>query len=391
MSKCPVCGKTVFFAERQNKDGKDYHVICLKLQLKSQYANGKGANPYANTPLSPKKTIVHTEVSEKVVKKPTPAEVAEKVVKKPTLTEVPEKPVSIPKTAPTQLTQKLPSKPSSIKKAAPTIQTVTSAAPVPKVEISAGESRGLRDYMEDRHVALLEVPNYSKYMYLGVYDGHEGTHCCDYLKEKLHVNIFNDPGLMTTPEQSLINTFISTDRDFLIICESKLWEGGSTAISVVITDTHYYVANTGDCRCVLAKSSGVLPLSVDQKPYLPKEKERIIASGATVLDGRINGELAVARAFGDNSFKQNLDVDADKQAVIALPEITATPKSSDDQFLIVACDGLWDVMTSEEAVEFVRNAMSSGKRSEVAQKLVDESINVLRSSDNVTAVVLFLK
>jgi len=128
-----------------------------------------------------------------------------------------------------------------------------------------------------------------------------------------------------------------------------------------------------------------------KKPDLPKEKERIIAAGATVQEGRINGELGVARAFGDNSFKQNLDVDADKQAVIALPEVTKTSRSADDQFLIVACDGLWDVFTSEAAVEFVRNEISSGKRSEVAKKLVDESINVLRSTDNVTAVVLFLK
>jgi serine/threonine protein phosphatase PrpC len=93
--------------------------------------------------------------------------------------------------------------------------------------------------------------------------------------------------------------------------------------------------------------------TTDHKPSQPAELGRIVAAGGFVLANRVGGCLAVARALGDHAFK-NMEAEPGKQAVSPMPDITFVDRSSsDDEFVLLACDGVYDVVTSEEAVRWI--------------------------------------
>ena len=81
--------------------------------------------------------------------------------------------------------------------------------------------------------------------------------------------------------------------------------------------------------------------------------ERIRAAGCFVAEGRINGRLALSRALGDFEFKQNGDLPKNRQAVTAYPDVTVETITNDTQFVLLACDGVWDVVTSQEAITYL--------------------------------------
>ena len=122
-----------------------------------------------------------------------------------------------------------------------------------------------------------------------------------------------------------------------------------------------YCANVGDCRCVLSRRGKAIELSMDHKPSRPDEQARIVAAGGWVHNNRIHGVLSVSRAFGDVEHKRLKTKSWEKEFVsdplIATPEIQSERLGEDDEFMIIACDGLWDVMTSQQAVNFVRRRL----------------------------------
>ena len=135
------------------------------------------------------------------------------------------------------------------------------------------------------------------------------------------------------------------------------------------------------CRCVC----------VAVCVWQAKEKARIVASGGTVVGDRVNGSLAVARSLGDFAFKRNAAKSASEQAVTAVPDVTVLPRAHDDEFVILACDGVWDVLTSAQAGQFLRDKVEAGvgEPLALAEALVDEAL--LRGSmDNLSAIVLAL-
>jgi len=124
---------------------------------------------------------------------------------------------------------------------------------------------------------------------------------------------------------------------------------------VLITDTHIYCANAGDARCVLSQKGQAVDLSYDHKPDLPSEKRRVLASGHMVEDGRVDGIIAISRAIGDWEYK-TLTNPPENNAVTAYPDVKRYTITKDTNFLICACDGIWDCMTSQVAVDFVNQA-----------------------------------
>ncbi len=98
-----------------------------------------------------------------------------------------------------------------------------------------------------------------------------------------------------------------------------------------------------------------MELSVDHKPYTPSEQARIEAAGGTVSMKRVNGDLAVSRALGDFVYKHSRELPAERQQVSPEPEFIVKERSAEDQFLILACDGIWDVMSNEDVA---RNVLS---------------------------------
>jgi len=98
------------------------------------------------------------------------------------------------------------------------------------------------------------------------------------------------------------------------------FSAGCTANVILITPTHVYCANSGDSRSVLCRKGQAQELSEDHKPDLPAERARILSSGHTVEDGRVDGIIAISRAIGDWEYK-NPKLSPEKMAVSASPEI----------------------------------------------------------------------
>ena len=136
---------------------------------------------------------------------------------------------------------------------------------------------------------------------------------------------------------------------------------GCTAIMCVVTPSHVVTANVGDSRAIMITLKDGPPsmeaLSVDQKPNNEEETRRINEAGMTVIDCggiyRVNGDLAVARALGDFSYK-NKDLDQEKQAVSCVPEISVRERHlSGAQIICLACDGIWDVIDNQGCAKFI--------------------------------------
>ena len=134
---------------------------------------------------------------------------------------------------------------------------------------------------------------------------------------------------------------------------------GSTAIVTIVTNTHIVFANCGDSRALLSRNGGQIAFAtVDHKPYNENEKLRIEKAGGSVIIQRVNGSLAVSRALGDFDYKRVENLPCTEQLVSAEPELTCIERSPDDEFLVLACDGIWDVMSNQEVVDFVRYRLS---------------------------------
>lgn len=137
---------------------------------------------------------------------------------------------------------------------------------------------------------------------------------------------------------------------------------GCTATVVLISKTTIYCANAGDSRTVLARSTktnSVVALSEDHKPDNHEEKKRIEEAGGFVEENRVNGSLNLSRSIGDFEYKSNSKKSYKEQMVIVDPEIKKVERQSSDEFIILACDGIWDCLTSEECVERLRKGMAN--------------------------------
>lgn len=133
-------------------------------------------------------------------------------------------------------------------------------------------------------------------------------------------------------------------------------DSGCTAVVALLHGKDLYVANAGDSRCIVCRNGEAIEMSFDHKPEDAPEKERILKAGGKVTcDGRVNGGLNLSRAIGDHAYKQNKELSAREQMITALPDVkklTILPK--EDEFMVLACDGIWNFMSSQEVVDFVR-------------------------------------
>lgn len=247
--------------------------------------------------------------------------------------------------------------------------------------------QGFRVSMEDRHNTNLsiDVPdsikpwvqkNNTSLCFFGVYDGHSGDGCAEYLSKNLQRSVlqtlekYKDESKNVFYDDEIIKSgFINTDEEFA----NKLGgnDSGCTATTSIIRKTgpEYEIicANTGDSRTILFNGKITEALSRDHKPYLEEEKRRIKEAGGYIEFGRVNGTLAVSRAFGDLVYKENSHLDLRKQAVTALPDVTRAiipvNKRPDDlsRFIVLACDGVWDVMKNEEVSAFITQRIQEQK------------------------------
>lgn len=182
---------------------------------------------------------------------------------------------------------------------------------------------------------------------------------------------------------------------------------GCTACSAIITPTEIYVGNSGDSRAVLARKSNTpggkftaVEMSIDHKPELPEEKQRIEKAGGFVEDNRVKGVLNLSRSLGDLEYKTDATLPLKDQMITAVPEIKKEAIGKDGAFLIIACDGIWDCLTSQEAVDYVGDLLTNKKREKISQTIEDMFDKIIAQDvassggigcDNMTCVVIQFK
>lgn len=155
--------------------------------------------------------------------------------------------------------------------------------------------------------------------------------------------------------------FLGTDQDLIddptIFCDTT----GCTAVAALITDKKIYVANAGDSRAVLSVGGKSKALSYDHKPSNKSESVRIMEAGGYIQFSRVNGNLSLSRAIGDFEYKKNAELGPEKQIVTSNPDISERDITPEDEFIIIACDGIWDVLSSQKAISLVRRKIAERK------------------------------
>jgi len=144
---------------------------------------------------------------------------------------------------------------------------------------------------------------------------------------------------------------------------------GCTANAVLVRPGEVICANSGDSRAVMCRAGIQVELSFDHKPASDIEKTRIEAAGGYLKDtpggARVNGNLNLSRAIGDLEYKKREDLPAEEQIICSTPDVLIKELTPEDEFIIVACDGVWDVMTNQQACDFVRTRLM--EKMDVAQ------------------------
>lgn len=218
--------------------------------------------------------------------------------------------------------------------------------------------------------------------FLGVYDGHNGNQAAEYSRIHLHYNIINSPHFETNIELAIREGYSKTDQRFQHTASIHKFESGSTALGVFLLSDRVVITNVGDTCCVLGSPNGsATELSYKHLPDSEDENKRILSNGGVVVwygCWRVNGFLGVTRSIGDRNLKS---------LVISDPFIRNCSYCQ-DQFLILATDGLWNVMSLEEAVNFVKEKEKKSERKSIAQLLCGEALE-RKTTDNVTVIIIW--
>eukprot|EP01059_Diplonema_ambulator_P002107 TRINITY_DN1173_c0_g1_i2.p1 TRINITY_DN1173_c0_g1~~TRINITY_DN1173_c0_g1_i2.p1 ORF type:complete len:270 (+),score=31.70 TRINITY_DN1173_c0_g1_i2:75-884(+) len=247
--------------------------------------------------------------------------------------------------------------------------------------------------MEDAHSVVLGERG--ECHFFGVYDGHSGQNAAKYTAKHLTDKIRDTKEFSKGQwEASVRAGFMDLDKSL----ENEDDEDGSgcTAVLCMVTpDGKFVVGNAGDSRCLLSRGGRPVQLSYDHKPGNELEVKRISEAGGFVTGGRVNGSLALSRAIGDFEYKQNKKLKPEAQIITAHPDVTVTTIQPNDDFVVLACDGIWDVMTNEEVIDFVRRRLSAGlKPSEICAAACDRCLSPQAPGfgcDNMTILIVVLK
>ncbi|GJN19171.1 hypothetical protein PR202_gb06414 [Eleusine coracana subsp. coracana] len=269
-----------------------------------------------------------------------------------------------------------------------------------RLSFGLSSMQGWRASMEDAHSALLDLD--SETAFFGVFDGHGGRvvakFCAKYLHNQvLKTEAYSAGDLGTAVHKAFfrMDEMMRGQRGWRELCalgdkmnkfggmiEGLIWsprgnnnqqddwaleEGphsdfagptcGSTACVALIRDNQLVVGNAGDSRCVISRGGQAYNLSRDHKPELAAERERILKAG------------------GDVEFKQNKYLPPEKQIVTANPDINIVELCDDDDFLVVACDGIWDCMSSQQLVDFIHEHINTEKSlSAVCERVLDRCL-----------------
>lgn len=270
------------------------------------------------------------------------------------------------------------------------------------IAFGVSSMQGWRMEMEDAHVAKTALSGELKtWSYFGVFDGHAGSNVSELCSKHLLDHILSTPifkelvastekhGAIEEIKAGIVEGFMAFDE--FILKDTPTEKSGSTAVVAFVSPTHYFIANCGDSRSVLIKGGKVAFSTEDHKPLNPKEHRRITDAGGHVILSRVNGSLAVSRALGDFDYKQTKGQSASEQLVSPEPDVTAIARvRNEDEILVLACDGVWDVFSNEDLCEYlIQRLKCSCSLSEACEETIDTSL-FKGSRDNMTMLIVGL-
>lgn len=248
--------------------------------------------------------------------------------------------------------------------------------------------QGWRVSMEDAHI---NDPHFAPNMSLfAIFDGHGGQEVALFCERRFGDELKKNPNFARGAyDVALKETFFRMDELLLTIdgqneMNSLKADGapmestaGCTANVVLIVGSTVYIANAGDSRSILWTGNKVIALSEDHKPEDPIEKKRIFTAGGYIMEGRINGNLNLSRAIGDFGFKSNPGLKPNEQLISAEPDIVSRELTHEDQFIVMGCDGVWEILSGLEICSLVHYRLSTEKDvklSEVVEEILDKSL-----------------
>lgn len=256
--------------------------------------------------------------------------------------------------------------------------------------------KGLRDQNEDKHSIILNIDNKNcnqkNINFFSVYDGHGGKQVSTYLKNVLPKYLLDNRINYPISKSYVMRIYDHIQKSLRKY--NYAYSSGSTCTVVIHykynNENYLNVLNTGDSRCIICRNNFAMPLTKDHKPHWPEERARIEKLGGTIkfdgFDWRIK-ELSVSRAFGD--------LDA-TPFLTHRPDLFRYKLDKNDKFIVLACDGLWDVLKNCDVVNFVLSTcydpttkIRINKHVNVAKKLAEYALKK-GSTDNITIIVIFL-
>uniref|UniRef100_A0A6B2L8Z1 PPM-type phosphatase domain-containing protein n=1 Tax=Arcella intermedia TaxID=1963864 RepID=A0A6B2L8Z1_9EUKA len=264
--------------------------------------------------------------------------------------------------------------------------------------VGAASMHGWRETMEDAHTILLSLERHQNSAFFGIFDGHSGSLCSKYVAQNLHKKL--DEKLEDFNDEKLLKELVmEVDQDFLDSEVYRNKDDGSAGIFTIAThnnETKLYSlvnANIGDSRIVLAKKKEegyeTIPCTDDHKPTNEAERKRIEAAGGSVQLSRVDGQLALSRAFGDRMLKHPMSLPPADRKVTSNPDVFNVVVSSGD-FLFLACDGIYegDVFSRDSVIKFiVEKLKETNDLAVVCAQVLDECLK-RGSRDNMSAMIV---
>ncbi|KAJ3417315.1 Protein phosphatase 2C 1 [Chytridiales sp. JEL 0842] len=258
-----------------------------------------------------------------------------------------------------------------------------------RVGFAEDRNKRFRRTMEDAHAFHYNFGGIDGHGFFGIYDGHAGRGAAEWCGNNLHqtlTKLLHEHPKSSVPE--LLNkSFVLADSQ---MAKKGLFSGCTAIVALIRVEDReegagealfvkrkrvLYTANVGDARAVLSRNGKAVRLSYDHKGSDALEAQRIVDAGGFVINNRVNGVLAVTRALGDASMKE---------WVIGNPYTTETVLDDTDDLLILACDGIWDVCSDQDAVDFVNNISDPQAAS---KGLMDFALD-RNSTDNLSVLVI---
>ena len=271
----------------------------------------------------------------------------------------------------------------------------------------ANTHRGIiREHNEDRVMIMTRIQKpadrkdekWPHCSFFGLYDGHGGKSCSNFLRDNLHSFIIQDQNFPSNPEQAILNGFEKAENHFIDFALKKGDKSGSCAVIILIVGKQCFVGNLGDSRAVVSINEGneYMVLSKDHKPSDEDERIRVIKAGGEIyavgensVSRIIPGRLAVSRAFGDVDAKVK-ELGGNPNVLIAVPEIKSFTVKANIDFICIGSDGIFDRLSNQDVVELVWDKSLSFNENDPlcrvcrgVERVINEAMSRM-SYDNVT-------